>query len=82
MMCFVYKSLKKVDTYLYLSEKDDFACVPDALKRMLGELEFVLEVDLGKREQLAQADVRQVQLQLQQHGFYLQLPPSTVFHNS
>jgi len=82
MLCFVYKSLKKSDTYLFLKDKDHFEDVPEALRGMLGKLEFVMEVDLAQREKLAQADTEQVCLQLNRQGFYLQLPPATVFHNT
>jgi uncharacterized protein YcgL (UPF0745 family) len=81
MVCFIYKSLKKSDTYLFVSQKGDFRAVPDALKQMLGKLEYVMEVDLDTREKLAQADVGQVRWRLQQQGFYLQLPPAAVFHD-
>ena len=80
MLCFVYKSLKKSDTYLFLKTRDDFSNVPLALHHMLGKVEFVMEVDLAGRRKLACADTQQVRLQLEQQGFYLQLPPSTVFH--
>ena len=80
MLCFVYKSLKKSDTYLFVKDKDDFQEVPAALQQMLGRLEFIMEVDLAKRKKLAQADCEQVRQQLQQQGFYLQLPPTTEFH--
>jgi uncharacterized protein YcgL (UPF0745 family) len=79
MVCFIYKCAKKTDTYLFVSRKDDFKALPDALQQMLGTLEFVMEVDLETREKLAQADIAQVRRQLQQQGFYLQLPPATVY---
>jgi len=82
MLCFVYKSAKKSDTYLYVSQKDDFSTVPDALIQMLGRLEYVMELDLDTKEKLAQADIRQVRSQLRGQGFYLQLPPTTEFYNS
>lgn len=82
MLCFVYKSLRKSDTYLYVNKRDDFTAVPDTLKQMLGDLEYIMEVDLDQRKRLAQTDSRQVRQQLQQQGFYLQLPPATSFHNS
>ena len=81
MLCFVYKSLKKSDAYLYVSQKDDFTTVPDALMAMLGTLEFVMDVNLNTRVSLAQCDIRQVREQLQRQGFYLQLPQETVFFN-
>ena len=74
MLCFVYKSLRKSDTYLYVNKRDDFTAVPDTLKQMLGDLEYIMEVDLDQRKRLAQTDSRQVRQQLQQQGFYLQLP--------
>jgi uncharacterized protein YcgL (UPF0745 family) len=48
---------------------------------MLGKLEFVMEVDLAEREKLARIDSKQVRLQLEQQGYYLQLPPATLFHS-
>jgi uncharacterized protein YcgL (UPF0745 family) len=82
MLCFVYKSLKKSDTYLYVKNKDDFTNLPEALRNMLGKLEFVMEVDLTQREKLARVDSEQLRQQLEQQGFYLQLPPTTEFHNA
>ena len=82
MLCYVYKSLKKSDTYLFVKDKDDFADVPEALQQMLGKLEFVMEVDLAERQKLAQADSAQVREQLELQGFYLQLPPTTEFHSA
>ncbi|MGD8885849.1 MAG: YcgL domain-containing protein [Gammaproteobacteria bacterium] len=82
MLCFVYKSLKKLDTYLFVKNKDDFEPVPEALRHMLGKLEFVMEVDLSQRDKLARVDSEQVRRQLEQQGFYIQLPPTTVFHDT
>jgi hypothetical protein len=82
MLCFIYKSLKKSDTYLFLKDKDEFADVPESLQNILGKLEFVMEVDLAEREKLARIDAKQVRQQLQQQGFYLQLPPTTEFHSA
>lgn len=76
MVCFVYKSLLKTDTYLYVGHKDDFTAVPESLTKMLGKLQYVMEVDLDSRQRLAQADIGQVRVQLQKQGFYLQLPPT------
>jgi uncharacterized protein YcgL (UPF0745 family) len=82
MIGFVYKSLKKSDTYLFVKNKDSFEDVPQALRQLLGKLEYVMEIDLDKRDKLAYADPQEVSAHLQQSGFYLQLPPATVFYNS
>jgi uncharacterized protein YcgL (UPF0745 family) len=78
MECFIYKSLKKADTYLYVPQKDDFDNVPETLRAMLGRMEFVMELELRDDRKLAQADARQVKQQLKEQGFYLQLPPSNI----
>jgi uncharacterized protein YcgL (UPF0745 family) len=82
MLCFVYKSLKKSDTYLFVKNKENFTDLPEALHHMLGKLEFVMEVDLAQREKLARVDSDQLRQQLEQQGFYLQLPPATEFHDT
>ncbi|WP_455366709.1 YcgL domain-containing protein [Kaarinaea lacus] len=82
MICSVYKSLKKLDTYLYVEPGHDFKRVPQGLLDMLGKLEFVMEVDLEKRDKLAQADLQQVKAALNEQGYYLQLPPKAYVSGS
>ena len=53
MHAFVYKSLKKADTYVYLAARDDFARLPGPLRSQLGALDFVLDVDLAPGRTLA-----------------------------
>jgi len=74
MRCFVYKSLKKADTYIYLTEKDSFQEVPDRLLKLFGTPEFALEFELYAGRKLALADATQVIESLQQQGYYLQMP--------
>ena len=70
----IYRSTRKPDSYLYIERLNDFARVPSSLLAMLGELEFVMEVTLGVERKLAQADPLVVMTQLQERGFYLQMP--------
>ena len=74
MRCFVHKSLRKADTYVYLREPDG-AALPVALRESLGPLQQVLELELLPTTRLAQADTARVLEALEQHGYYLQLPP-------
>ena len=74
MNCFVYRSTKKADTYIYLLEKDGVSCLPAGLKKLLGVTEYVLELDLEKTQALANADIRQVISNLHAQGYYIQLP--------
>ena len=75
MNTWIYKGNKKADTYLYLPEKDNFSEIPEALLTLLGELEFVMEVDLFEGRKLAQADINDVREKLVSQRYYLQLPP-------
>ena len=56
MHAYVYKSLKKADTYAYLARRDDFDCLPEPVRKQLGELRFVLDVALVEGRKLALAD--------------------------
>ncbi len=74
MNCFVYRSRKRADTYLYISEQDDFSGIPDGLMRLFGEPEFALKFDLTPDRKLAVANASDVINSLNQQGFYLQMP--------
>ena len=76
MQAYVYKSLRKADTYLYLAARDDFARLPEPLHAQLGRLEFVLELDLTPERRLAQEDPAVVRGNLVHRGFHLQFPAS------
>jgi uncharacterized protein YcgL (UPF0745 family) len=76
MHAYVYKSLQRADTYLYLAARDDFARVPEPLRTRLGALAFVLDVDLVPGRKLAREDVATEMENLAARGFHLQFPPS------
>ncbi|MGY6518602.1 MAG: YcgL domain-containing protein [Lysobacteraceae bacterium] len=78
MLAFVYKSLRKDDTYLYLRERDGFGLLPQPLLARLGALDFVMELDLAPPRRLARADAAAVREALDGEGYYLQLPPTEV----
>ena len=74
MQAFVYKSLRKPDTYLYLRERDAFALLPEAVLVPLGKLEFVMELVLSPERKLARVDAEKVRQNLATVGFHLQFP--------
>ena len=77
MRAYVYKSLKRADTYVYLAARDDFARLPEPLRTRLGSLAFVLDVDLAPDRKLAREDAATVMENLAARGFHLQFPPSS-----
>ena len=72
----VFKSLKKLDTYLYLDKSQNFEELPNALRDSFGQYELVLEMELSSERKLARADTNQVLSDIALKGFYLQLPPT------
>ncbi|PKM43482.1 MAG: hypothetical protein CVV05_14870 [Gammaproteobacteria bacterium HGW-Gammaproteobacteria-1] len=75
MKCYIYKSSKKEQLYLYLPKQDDFAEVPAILMETMGTAAFVMELELTPERKLARADSAEVIAGLQEKGFYLQMPP-------
>ncbi len=76
MHAYVYKSLKRADTYVYLAARDDFARLPEPLRTRLGGLAFVLDLALSPDRKLAREDAATVMENLASRGFHLQFPPS------
>ena len=77
MLCAIYKSSKKADTYLFVLKRDDFSSVPEALLKTFGKPLFSMMLNLEKHSKLALSDINKVKQQLTESGFYLQLPPPT-----
>ena len=75
--CYIYRCSAKPDMYIYLSEKDNFACIPDELYKRLGRTDFAMELELKKDIKLAKENPADVIRNLQKQGFHLQMPSDT-----
>ena len=73
--CWIYKSPRKEEMYLYVAAAEDFSQVPEALLSHFGEPIFVMQLVLSPDRPLARAEVEDVITQLGERGFYLQMPP-------
>jgi len=73
--CWVYRSLRKQEMYLYLAGEDGFDRVPEPLMERFGAPVLVIELELSPERQLAREDVNQVMANLGDQGFHLQMPP-------
>ena len=76
MLAYVYKSLRKPDTYVYLADRDDFSRLPEPVRTQMGALQFVLDVELTPERKLARESAAEVMANLTARGFHLQFPPS------
>lgn len=74
MQAFVYKSLRKDDSYVFLASRDDFARLPEPVRVQLGTLEFVFELALTPGRELARGNADVVRANLASVGFHVQLP--------
>ena len=75
MHCAIYRGSRKPESFLYIECVEDFTRVPEPLLKMFGELELLMELDLGSRSKLANADIGEVLRLLKEQGYYLQMPP-------
>lgn len=73
--CWIYKSSRKDEMYIYLIEEEGFDEIPDTLRQSFGEPIFVMELVLSEKRQLARADTVAVMHSLKDEGYYLQIPP-------
>ncbi len=75
MLCAIYRSSKRDETYLFVEKRDDFSRVPEELMQGFGKPQFAMLLSLDGRKKLASADIERVRRDLKEHGFYLQIPP-------
>lgn len=60
---------------MYVEKTDDFSNVPDQLRTLLGTPILVMTIDLDQRQKLGVANLAKVKKELEENGFYLQIPP-------
>ena len=75
MHCWIYKSSRKEEMYLYLAKENGFDDLPDPLKKGFGTPSLVMALDLQADRKLARVETAQVMSALEEQGFFLQMPP-------
>ena len=75
MLCEIFKSKKKDETYLFVEKAFDLEELPLALKGVIGELIFVMELEISEGRKLARDEPLVVLANIKNQGFHLQLPP-------
>jgi uncharacterized protein len=73
--CWIFKSARKQEMYLYLAQEDGYDDLPEMLRQHFGKALFVMQLDLQPGRPLARADVAIVMNALEEQGYYLQMPP-------
>ncbi|MCG6199940.1 YcgL domain-containing protein [Psychromonas antarctica] len=80
MLCAVYKSIRKSQTYLFIAKRDDFSPVPDALLVQFGPPQLVSLLNIKEDTKLALIEAKNVLSAITNEGYYLQLPPPPIDH--
>jgi len=76
LLCDVYRSLKKDEAYLYVEQKTGLKDLPEALLEVFGPAEKTLTLILTEDKKLARAEAARVMADIEEQGFYLQMPPA------
>ncbi|MCP5183652.1 MAG: YcgL domain-containing protein [Pseudomonadales bacterium] len=71
----VYRSRRRMDTYLLVPALEQLARVPEALLGHFGEPELSFTFTLTAERSLQRIDGAELLARLAEQGFYLQLPP-------
>lgn len=74
-ICSVYLSPRKDEMYLYVDKRDQLNKVPEALLEMFGTPKHVMDIPLTEKRQLARVDTAKVLSELDEKGYFLQMPP-------
>ena len=78
MLCAVYKSIRKLQTYLFIEKRDNFDPVPEQLLIQFGPPQLVSLLNIKPDTTLAMTDANSVIEAIQKNGYFLQLPPPPV----
>ena len=70
-LVYVYKSRRKLRTFLYVPEKDVFSHIPAALMDAFGAPEFVMVFALKKERKLQKITVEELNRALDEKGYLL-----------
>lgn len=75
VLCDVYKTAKKDETYLYVKRSDGLKQVPEELLNLFSEPKLALTFVLTADKKLARLEADKLIEALDDKGYYLQMPP-------
>lgn len=73
-----YRSPKKEELYLYVTEGKNLEDLPNELLVMFGEPQHVIDFELNEQRKMPRCEPLEVMKKIQQKGYYLQMPPTEV----
>lgn len=76
MLCAIYKSLNKADTYLYLPHQESLSELPQTLQQLFTPHTLVTTLKVTPERRFARFKGAELINHLEQDGYFLQLPPT------
>jgi len=73
MLCYIYRSSKKENSYLYLAKENDFSKIPDVLMTAFGKPSFAMKVLLDGKRKFAVGTSQEIENKINSDGFFLQM---------
>lgn len=73
MWCFIYRSPKKPDNYLYINKNNDFSSVPEALMKVFGKPIFVMKLWLNNERKMMADSPLEIRTKIIENGYFLQM---------
>ncbi len=75
LLCTIYKGSRERELYLYVERSRGLEPVPEVLLARMGTLKEVMTLKLTPERKLARVEAATVLRELEQKGYFLQLPP-------
>lgn len=76
--CTVFRCSRQSEMYLYVRADLQPDQLPEALRKLTGQLHRVMDLELGPERKLARVETARVVASLQGSGYFLQMPPNGV----
>ncbi|WP_392561679.1 YcgL domain-containing protein [Orbus sturtevantii] len=80
MLCYIYRSPKKENSYLYIAKENDFSNVPDILMNVFGKPIFAMKVLLDGKRQFTAGTSQEIENKIKSDGFFLQMLQEDEFY--
>jgi len=73
MLCYIYRSSKKENSYLYIAKENDFSKVPEILMTIFGQPIFAMKVLLDDKRKFVVGTSQEIENKINSDGFFLQM---------
>ncbi|OCG69597.1 hypothetical protein A9G43_00690 [Gilliamella sp. Occ3-1] len=73
MWCYIYRSTKKENCYLYMEHENDFSTIPEKGMSIFGSPVFVMKVLLDGKRKFVVGTATEIEEKIKTDGFFLQM---------